>query len=214
MRDHPTVRGYHLIALALPAVALLSGCGSAGTHPPQVSGGSQPSAAEAASTDTGVGLPPSSGGEQRGTSSPAIGLPDPIRTPGAISPAVTAATIHETICVRGYTQTIRPPLAYTSRLKRSQLGSGYAVGSDRNPADYEEDHLIPLEVGGSPGDERNLWPMPRTGVFGAGVKDALEQEVHNRVCDGRMSLDEGRRIFTTNWIAGARSLGVLTPPRP
>ncbi|GAC1596493.1 MAG: hypothetical protein NVS3B21_20340 [Acidimicrobiales bacterium] len=213
MRDPRSLRRYRLIAPALAAVAVLSGCGSAGTHPPQVGGGSQPSAAEAASTDTG-GLPPSSRGEQRGTSSPAIGLPDPIRTPGAINPAVTAATIHETICVRGYTQTIRPPFAYTSRLKRSQLDSGYAVGSDRNPADYEEDHLIPLEVGGSPGDERNLWPEPRAGVFGAGVKDALEHEVHERVCDGRMSLDEGRRIFTTDWIAGARSLGVLTPPRP
>ncbi|GAC1366246.1 MAG: hypothetical protein NVSMB4_21020 [Acidimicrobiales bacterium] len=161
-----------------------------------------------------MGPPFPSGDARRGTSSPAIGLPDPIRTPGAVNAAVTSSTIRETICVRGYTTTIRPPLAYTSRLKRSQLDSGYAVGSDHNPADYEEDHLIPLEVGGSPSDERNLWPMPRAGVFGAGVKDALELEVHNRICDGRMSLEEGRRIFTTDWIAGARRLGVLAPPRP
>ncbi|GAC1598141.1 MAG: hypothetical protein NVS3B21_23400 [Acidimicrobiales bacterium] len=200
-----------MIACALGALASVSGCGSAGVHLPQTSRALPPTTTGTQAADTHASQPPPPGAEQRGTSSPAIGLPDPARTPGAINPAVSASTIRETICVGGYTRTIRPSLSYTSGLKRSQLDSGYAIGNDRNPADYEEDHLIPLGVGGSPTDERNLWPMPRSGAFGAGVKDALELEVHNRVCDGRMSLDDGRRIFTTNWIAGARSLGVLAP---
>ena len=197
----------------LSALVLASGCGSVAAHLPQSSSDLPSNPTATHSADTGINQP-SPPGVQRGTSSPAIGLPDPVRTPGAINTAVSAATVRSTICVPGYTRTIRPPVAYTSGLKHRQLDSGYAVGSDHSAADYEEDHLIPLEVGGNPTDERNLWPMPRAGIFGAGAKDALELEVHNRICDGRMSLDDGRRIFTTNWIAGARSLGVLAPSRP
>jgi hypothetical protein len=55
---------------------------------------------------------------------PAIGqwaLPDPTRTPGALNPDVTQTTIGTTICVRGWSRTIRPPQQYTSALKRQQL---------------------------------------------------------------------------------------------
>ena len=68
------------------------------------------------------------------------GLPDTAMTPGAINPAVTQANIHETICVRGYTRTIRPPERYTEGLKRRQLARyGYA---DHAIWHYEEDHLL------------------------------------------------------------------------
>jgi hypothetical protein len=73
---------------------------------------------------------------------PALGqgaLPDPHRTPGAINPAVTQETIGSTICVSGWTRTIRPPSEYTTALKRQQIREfGYA---DRKLSDYEEDHL-------------------------------------------------------------------------
>jgi hypothetical protein len=87
-------------------------------------------------------------------------LPDPARTPGALNPEVTQATIGTTICVRGWTQTVRPPQAYTHALKRQQIREfGYA---DRHLSAYEEDHLVPLGLGGAPYDPRNLWPEPRT----------------------------------------------------
>ena len=130
------------------------------------------------------------------------GLPDPAMTPGAINPAVTQANIRETICVRGYTKTIRPPEPYTEGLKREQLRAyGYA---DQAIWHYEEDHLIPLEVGGAPHDARNLWPEPRYGEWNAHKKDLLENELHWRVCHGRMSLAEAQRIFARDWIAGYR----------
>src|SRR5438270_13269006 len=44
--------------------------------------------------------------------------PDPGCTPGALNPAVTQATIHQTICVSGYTKTIRPSVPEATRLKR------------------------------------------------------------------------------------------------
>jgi hypothetical protein len=39
----------------------------------------------------------------------ATGLPSRTLTPGATNPAVTQATIHQTICVRGWTASMRPP---------------------------------------------------------------------------------------------------------
>ena len=73
-------------------------------------------------------------------------LPDPALTPGAINPAVTQDDIQSTICTYGWTRTVRPPYRYTERLKREQIREyGYA---DRRLGHYEEDHLIPLDLGG------------------------------------------------------------------
>ena len=33
-------------------------------------------------------------------------------------------------------------------------------GETGSPSDYQEDHLISLELGGNPTDPRNLWPEP------------------------------------------------------
>lgn len=52
-------------------------------------------------------------------------LPDPLHTPGAVDPAVTQDNIDRTICVPGYTRTVRPPAAYTNRIKREELDSYY-----------------------------------------------------------------------------------------
>src|SRR5258708_214889 len=78
--------------------------------------------------------------------------PSPLCTPGAINAAVTQATIGRTICVRGWTATIRPPVSYTSALKRKQMTAYAASGTT---GQYEEDHLISLELGGAPRDPRN-----------------------------------------------------------
>jgi hypothetical protein len=73
-------------------------------------------------------------------------LPDMRLTPGIVNPEITQKNIHQTICVRGYTRQVRPPQNYTNALKKKQIRAyGYI---DRNPRHYEEDHLIPLNVGG------------------------------------------------------------------
>ena len=73
------------------------------------------------------------------SSSWASDMPDPTLTPGAINPYVTQANIHQTVCMKGYTKTIRPPTHFTNKLKKRQIREyGYA---DRNPKHYEEDHL-------------------------------------------------------------------------
>ena len=130
------------------------------------------------------------------------GLPNPRLTPGAVNARVTQANIHSTICVSGYTSRIRPPESYTEPIKFRQLDGGYNLAGDTRAADYEEDHLIPLEVGGSPTSVKNLWPEPRNIPWGASRKDSLENAMHRMVCDGAISLAAARRVFTTNWILG------------
>ncbi|HXM72547.1 MAG TPA: hypothetical protein VN940_04930 [Candidatus Dormibacteraeota bacterium] len=125
------------------------------------------------------------------------GLPDPTCTPGVADPRVTQGNIRSTICVTGYTTTVRPPSSYTDNLKRQQITAyGY---SDSRLADYEEDHLIPLELGGSPTDPKNLWPEPRSGDFPASRKDGVENSLHARVCAGLTTLAAAQAAIATNW---------------
>lgn len=123
---------------------------------------------------------------------PAFFVPDRDRTPGAINQYVTADNIAQTICVPGWTATVRPPTSYTNRLKAEQMRETRLLGK---ASDYEEDHLVPLCLGGHPTDYHNLWPEPRRGRWTARFKDQLEASVCRAVCRGIMTLEEGRAIF-------------------
>ncbi len=125
------------------------------------------------------------------------GLPDSSCTPGATDSRVTQNNIKSTICVSGYTTTVRPSTSYTNPLKEKQIQEyGY---SDTSLSDYEEDHLIPLEVGGSPTDPANLWPEPYNITYGARVKDKVENYLHSQVCSGAISLAEAQKEDAQNW---------------
>jgi hypothetical protein len=124
-------------------------------------------------------------------------LPDPNCQPGSTNPDVDQDNIDETICVSGWTKTVRPATSYTNRLKVEQIEEyGY---DNTDVADYQEDHLIPLGVGGNPSDPRNLWPQPRYGTQNAGDKDAVEATLHHAVCDGRADLVEAQNAIATDW---------------
>jgi hypothetical protein len=126
------------------------------------------------------------------------GLPDHHCTPGTADPHVSQANMRRTICRSGYTKTVRPPTSYTQPLKLRQMRAyGYYAG--RRPSAYEEDHLIPLELGGAPRDPRNLWPeahSPRPGSF---QKDAVEDRLRRRVCAGAITLRAAQRAIARNW---------------
>jgi hypothetical protein len=109
------------------------------------------------------------------------------RTPGVVNPDVRQETIGQTICVRGWTRTVRPPTDYTSELKVRQMEEYGLTGS---PSRYQEDHLISLELGGHPTDPRNLWPEPRPH---AEQVDKVENQLNRLVCSGKISLAEGQR---------------------
>lgn len=126
------------------------------------------------------------------------GLPDSLCTPGATNPDITAANIDETICNRNWTtKSIRPPVSYTTPLKIQQIAAyGY---SDTSMKSYEEDHLISLELGGSPTDPKNLWPEPYAEPYGAHDKDKVENELHMEVCNGEISLQQAQKEISTDW---------------
>jgi hypothetical protein len=125
-------------------------------------------------------------------------LPDPSLTPGAINFNVTQGNIQQTVCVKGYTKTIRPQAHFTNKLKKRQMREyGYA---DRNPKHYEEDHLIALSIGGASDDSRNLWPEPRNSEWNAKKKDRLEFVLYKMVCNQEISLAEAQHEMATNWI--------------
>ena len=111
---------------------------------------------------------------------------DPVRTPGVLNPDVTQATIRQTICVQGWTRTVRPPTDYTNALKLRQLR---AYGLRGPPSAYQEDHLISLELGGDPTDPRNLWPEPYPR---AAKVDVLENDLNAQVCSGALTLTEAQ----------------------
>jgi hypothetical protein len=54
------------------------------------------------------------------------------------------------------------------------------------PTQYQEDHLISLELGGHPTDPRNLWPEPYPR---ASDVDSIENDLNAKVCSGRLSLE-------------------------
>ncbi|HJU35789.1 MAG TPA: hypothetical protein VJ716_00025 [Gaiellaceae bacterium] len=114
-------------------------------------------------------------------------LADPVRTPGVLNPDVTQANIRSTICRHGWTETIRPPTSYTNDLKRKQMRQYGETGS---LSDYQEDHLISLELGGSPADPRNLWPEPYPR---AADVDKIENELNAQVCSGQLTLAQAQQ---------------------
>lgn len=126
-------------------------------------------------------------------------MPDRLLTPGAIDLTITQQNIFSTICVKGYTKTIRPPAYFTNKLKKDQILQ-YRY-PDINPTHYEEDHLIPLSIGGSPDSPLNLWPQPRISEWNAEKKDILELKLQKLVCSGQVSLDNARKDIATDWIA-------------
>jgi len=114
-------------------------------------------------------------------------LADPVRTPGVLNPDVTQANIRSTICRRGWTMTIRPPVDYTNALKRRQMRHYGETGS---LSDFQEDHLISLELGGNPTDPRNLWPEPYPR---ASEVDRIENDLNAQVCSGELTLAQAQQ---------------------
>jgi hypothetical protein len=127
--------------------------------------------------------------------------PDASRTPGAVNPDITQENIHDTICnPRWSTRSIRPEASYTNRLKKEQIEE-YSY-SDSRMRDYEEDHFIPLELGGNPTDQKNLWPEPfETSILdgGAHSKDKVENYLHAEVCSGSLTLGQAQHEITADW---------------
>lgn len=127
------------------------------------------------------------------------GLPDPRITPGAVNEAIDSDAFARLCTQKGWTRRYRPGTSFTNALKRQQLRA-QGLG-EADPADYEEDHLVPLCLAGAPEDPRNLWPQPRGGQWNARRKDRLEALLCRLVCEGSVGLQEAQREMAADWTA-------------
>lgn len=113
--------------------------------------------------------------------------------PGKTNPNVMQENIKKTICVPGWTKTVRPPTSYTISLKSKLLPPNMPL------ADFELDHAISLVLGGDPSSPLNLWAQPYKSPYGARQKDTVENYLHREVCANRMTLAEAQKEVL-NWV--------------
>ena len=117
-------------------------------------------------------------------------LPDKACTPGAIFPEVKM----EEICASGYVKSVRN----ISKKMRGDIFEEYGI-RQYNFRDYEEDYLIPRELGGS-NNIANLWPEAALPLPGFHEKNKVEKYLYNEVCAGRISLARAQKKIANNWL--------------
>jgi len=118
-------------------------------------------------------------------------LPQSNLTPGVTRPINTSQ-----VCTPG------PPdqMATIPMTVRQAVFHEYGMDGSQ-PREFEVDHLITPELGGTD-DIRNLWPEPyATTEWNAHVKDELENHLRQLVCDGKLDLPTAQRDIATNWIS-------------
>lgn len=173
------------LLLIIAALSLtLSGCGS-------VTITINPSGSPTAGTSPTSGAP--NFGVQTKTSGCMAhnGLPDSACTPGAIFSTATK----DVICKPGYAQSVRN----VPDSVKNKAYAEYGIQS-HTPGQYEVDHLVSLELGGS-NDISNLWPELASPKPGFHEKDKVENYLHDQVCSGAIDLKQAQIQIATNWIA-------------
>ena len=119
-----------------------------------------------------------------------------------LNPDVRQANVQETICVSGYTATVRPSTTYTNGVKAKLLRELGLPPADA--AKYELDHRIPLALGGHPRNPHNLALQLWAGEAGAKQKDQLERRLQVMVCAGQERLDTARAAIFLDWQSAFR----------
>ena len=115
--------------------------------------------------------------------------PTPILPDSKLTPGDAFDVTVQDICVPGYSRKVRNVPAEMKR----EVYEEYGITS-HGPGDYEVDHLIPLELGGS-NSIKNLWPEShRTSPWNAQVKDGLEAKLHELVCSGQLDLKAAQQL--------------------
>lgn len=124
---------------------------------------------------------------------------DALAEPLPLNPAVTQETINQTICVHGWTKTVRPPVSYTGSVKRQMMAE---IGvPPEGEEDITLDHRIPIVLGGSPGDRRNFMLQPDDE---SKDKDRVEVCLARTVCAGKVTLTEAQTAIWSNWRTAGR----------
>lgn len=117
-------------------------------------------------------------------------LADNACTPGAIIDTATT----EQICKPGYASSVRD----VPESEKNQVYAEYGIKT-RKTGEYEVDHLVSLELGGS-NDIANLWPEAASPKPGFHEKDKVENYLHDQVCAGKIPLHQAQVQIATNWL--------------
>jgi hypothetical protein len=111
-------------------------------------------------------------------------------TPGAVFPQATV----DQICVRGYAHSVRDVPYEVKKQAYEEYGVYH-----RYKGEYEVDHLVSLELGGS-NDIANLWPEAADPRPGFHEKDKVENYLHQEVCAGRIPLKKAQWLIADDWM--------------
>ena len=123
-------------------------------------------------------------------------LPDLDCTPGAIIPDATVSQI----CTPGYSSNVRN----VPDSEKNQVYAEYGITS-HTTGQYEVDHLISLELGGS-NDISNLWPEPADPRPGFHEKDKVENYLHDQVCSNAITLQQAQYEISHDWLSVYQSM--------
>ena len=115
--------------------------------------------------------------------------PDPACTPGDV-----LQVTKDDICKSGYSSSVRN----VTDSEKNQVYAEYGIAT-HNPGEYEVDHFVSLELGGS-NDISNLWPEPASPKPGFHEKDKVENYLHDQVCSGALTLQQAQLKIATNWL--------------
>ena len=118
------------------------------------------------------------------------GLQDFACTPGAILSTGTK----DAICKSGYAKSVRN----VPDSEKNEVYAEYGITSHA-PGQYEVDHLVSLELGGS-NEIANFWPELASPKPGFHEKDKVENYLHAQVCSGAVSLQQAQQEIATNWL--------------
>jgi hypothetical protein len=121
-------------------------------------------------------------------------IPDPELTPGAVRNVALGD-----VCTMRHEAVV----AAVPDSLRDTVFREYGI-VDPRPQDYEIDYLIAPGLGGTQ-DIHNLWPEPSSSAgWNAHVKDALEERLHQMVCNGELDLPTAQREIARDWILAYR----------
>jgi len=111
-------------------------------------------------------------------------LPDSRVTPGAIETSDTGVVCHRTTIA----------LRHVTPAMHKAIFAEYGVPYVQH-AQYEDDHLISLELGGK-NDNSNRWPQPYPAAYS---KDSVENLAHRLACSGKIELRYIQRQIAQDW---------------
>lgn len=125
------------------------------------------------------------------------------------TPGLTRAVTREQLCsgnMEGHGQSIPPALA-------QRVFQEYGIDSPP-PRAYEVDYLITPDLGGAD-DIRNMWPEPYSGTeWNAHIKDALEDRLHQMVCDRSLELSAAQEALAGDWVRAYQKYFHVDHPLP